>query len=194
MIEFVRGKLVSRTDDSLVVDLGGFGMRIFVSKFSLTHFSAVVPGQEIMVFCQLRLREDGADLYGFYNQDELRIFRLLNTISGVGPKSAISILNIASLEELVSAISEKRADLLTSASGVGRKTAERIILELSGRVVAPRADEVVKKMEIDQDIVETLVGLGYRKDEAQRVISKIDASVQDINSRLKLALKILAKR
>ncbi len=194
MIEFLRGKLVLRTEDSLVVDLGGFGMRAFVSKFSLAHFSSVALGGEIMIFCQLRLREDGADLYGFHSQDELRIFRLLNTISGVGPKSAISILNIVNLEELVSAISEKRVDLLTNASGVGRKTAERIILELSGRVAAPGAEEVVKKMEVDRDVIETLVGLGYRKEEAQRALSKVDPGVHDINSRLKLVLKILAKR
>lgn len=194
MIEFIRGKLDSRRDDSLVIDLGGFGIRVFVSKFSLSRFSSVVLGGEVMIFCYLRLREDGADLYGFHSRDELRLFRLLNTISGVGPKSAISILNVASLEELVSAISEKRVDLLTNASGIGRKTAERIVLELGSRVVAPGADAVVKKMEIDQDIVETLVGLGYRKDEAQRAIGKIDSNVRDINSRLKLVLRVLSKR
>ena len=101
-------------------------------------------------------------------------------------------MDIAELTQLTAAIKENRPDLLTRASGIGRKTAERIILELKNKVLSEKSDAIVKKMETDADLVETLVGLGYRRDQARAALGKVDEKITDLQERLKAALKALS--
>src|ERR1700733_232500 len=99
---------------------------------------------------------------------------MLISVSGVGPKSALSILDIAQLDELSAAIKEGRPDLLTKAAGIGRKTAERVIIELRGRVQSSRSGAITEKMQTDSDLVEALMSLGYHRDQARAALAKVN--------------------
>jgi Holliday junction DNA helicase RuvA len=188
MIHSVKGRVAAISPNFAVVELGGLGIKVFMSSRGL---GALREGADVALMCHLHVREDALDLYGFRAPEELELFEMLLDISGVGPKSALAILDVADLSELAAAIQEGRPDLLTKASGIGRKTAERIVLELKGKVHAGGAEEMVKKMEGDSDLVETLVGLGYRRDQAKSALEKIGKEVMGLEMRLKEALRVL---
>ncbi len=192
MIYSIAGKLAIKSEHFVVVEIAGIGFKIFINKGNAKSLPA--PRADIKLFCYLNVKEDGMELYGFPSEDELRFFEMLNSVSGVGPKSALAILAISELKNLSAAIKENRPDLLTRASGIGRKTAERIILELKTKVQAERSESVVRKMESDADLTETLVGLGYRREEAKAALSKVDEKVVKMEDRLKTALKILGRK
>lgn len=192
MLYSVAGKLALKSDHFAVVAAGGFGIKLFASKETLKALPAA--GTDVKLFTHLYVREDALDLYGFFSPEELDFFEMLISVSGVGPKSALSIMDIAPLAELSAAIKEGRPDLLTRASGIGRKTAERVIVELRGKVASTRSGLVIEKMEGDADIVEALTGLGYRREEARTALAKVDPKVHDMEARLKAALAMLAKK
>ncbi len=192
MIYSISGKLAEKRDSFVVVDVAGIGFKLITHKRTLSNLPPI--GTEVKLFSHLHVREDILDLYGFLNEEELRFFELLISVSGVGPKSALSILEISELKELAAAIQENRPDLLTRASGIGRKTAERIILDLKGKVKSEMSGEAVKRMESDADIVETLTNLGYRREDAKTALQKVDKDVTGLELRLKAALKILGKK
>jgi Holliday junction DNA helicase RuvA len=189
MIYSVSGTLALKGENFLVLEVGGVGLQIFTHRRILENLPPV--GGTLKFFCHLHLREDAFELYGFSDPEELRFFRLLNSVSGVGPKSALSVLEIAELKQLAAAVKESRPDLLTRASGVGRKTAERIVLELRSKVTSDKAEAVVGIMESDADILEALTGLGYRRDQAKSALEKVGDKISDTESRLKGALKVL---
>ncbi len=192
MVHTVFGKLAAKGDRFVVVETGGLGLKIATNARNLKDAGAV--GGTVKLFTHLHVREDGMDLYGFLTEQELAFFEMLISVSGVGPKSALSILDVANLDELSAAIKEGRPDLLTRASGIGTKTAERIIVELRTKVQVVRSDRVVEKMEGDADIVEALTGLGYRREEARAAVAKVDAKIRGTEERLKAALAVLSKK
>jgi len=192
MIYSISGKLAEKKDSFVVVEVAGVGFKLTTHKRALSSLPPI--GAEVKLFSHLHVREDILDLYGFLNEEELHFFELLISVSGVGPKSALSILEISELKELAAAIQENRPDLLTRASGIGRKTAERIILDLKGKVKSEMSGEAVKRMESDADIVETLTNLGYRREDAKAALQKLDKEVTGLELRLKAALKILGKK
>ena len=192
MIYSISGKLIEKRDSFAVIEVLGVGIKLITHKRALSSMPPV--GNEVKLFSHLHVREDLLDLYGFTTEEELNFFELLISVSGVGPKSALSILEISELKELAAAIQENRPDLLTRASGIGRKTAERIIIDLKGKVKTEMSGEAVKRMESDADIVETLTNLGYRKDDAKTALEKVDKTVVGLELRLKAALKILGKK
>ena len=192
MLYSISGKLAGKSDHFAVLEAAGLGLKISVSARTLERLPKT--GEAVKLFSHLHVREDALELYGFLSEEELRFFELLISVSGVGPKSAIAILNIADIKELAAAIKENRPDLLTRASGIGRKTGERIVLELKSRVESPRAGLTVPKMESDVDIVETLAGLGYKRQEAKDALAKVDEKIVDLEERLKAALKNLTNK
>jgi Holliday junction DNA helicase RuvA len=192
MIHGVRGKLIARGDNFLVVGTGSVDLKISVSGRTLGWAGS--PGGEIRLFTHFHIREDAMELYGFPSEDELEFFELLISVSGVGPRSGLSIIDVAPLEELSAAIHEGRPDLLTKASGIGRKTAERIIVELRGKVASVRSGEVVLQMDTDADLVEALSNLGYRREEAREALARIPRDVTGVEARLKEALRLLGGR
>jgi Holliday junction DNA helicase RuvA len=192
MIQNLTGTLRAKGAGSLTLEVGGVGLKVQAAERLMRRLPALGAG--LTLFTHLHVREDALELYGFMNQAELEFFELLLSVSGVGPKSALAILDVSELDNLTAAIQEGRPDLLTKAAGVGRKTAERVVLELKGRVVARQSGATVKKMETDTDLAETLTGLGYRREEAKAALEKIGAEVNDMEARLKAALKLLSKR
>lgn len=189
MIVSLKGELLARGENHIIVGMSGLGLKVFIPKRMLSSLPSLQS--HISIFTHLNVKEDALDLYGFENPEELRLFELLISVSGVGPKSAIAILDVAELHKITAAIQEGRADLLTQASGIGRKTAERIILELKSKVYAPESEVSVKSMEANNDLVETLFSLGYRKEDARFALEGVEDSVVGLEDRLKAALKIL---
>lgn len=192
MLYGVSGKLALKADHFAVVTVGGFGIKLFASKETLSALPAT--GADVRFFTHLYVREDALDLYGFLTPEGLQFFEMLISVSGIGPKSALSILDIAPLNELRAAIKEGRPDLLTRASGIGRKTAERVIVELRGKVESVKSGLIVEKMETDADLVEALVGLGYRREQARAALAKVDQKISGTEERLKAALAALGKK
>lgn len=192
MIYSIRGQVLIKELQFAVIDMHGIGLKVSMTARALANLP--LPGDEVELFSHLNVKEDALDLYGFTSKEELGFFEMVIGVSGVGPKSALAILDVAPLSELCAAIEAGRPDLLTRASGVGRKTAERIILDLRGKVSAPEGEATVRRMEGDTDLIDTLVGLGYKRDQAKAAIEKIAPETEGLESRLKAVLKVLGTR
>lgn len=191
MIHTLHGKLVTKYKNSLLIEVGGVGFKVSVPESVL----AALPdsGSDIQIFTFLYLREDHVALYGFLTEKDLEVFAMLNAVTGIGPKTALGILGLTSTEKLLAAIQGGHVELLTKASGIGRKTAERIILELREKIQGVENGDLVATMKSDADIVSALQNLGYSHGDAKEALQKIDAGVLDIEARIKSALRLLKK-
>jgi len=186
MISQLRGNVIHKDLKYIVVDVAGVGYKISTSA-GLSEKTII--GKEITIWTHLAVREDAMDLYGFMTKDELDFFELLiSSVSGVGPKSALGILNLSSLSSLRRAIASGNSDELTKVSGIGRKTAEKIVLELR--------DKMEKYSETDNtangdfgDAMEALKALGYSEKQSRDALKK--AGEGDTSEVVKKALKIL---
>jgi Holliday junction DNA helicase RuvA len=188
MIGSIRGKIILKTDKYLIVETGGIGYKVSVSPDTLSKASK--SGEEIFLFIHTHVREDAFDLYGFLNQEELEFFEMLINVSGIGPKGALSILGITSIETLRKAISIGDTSYLTKISGIGRKTAEKIVIELR--------DKIGKELEgsslqVELDALEALKSLGYSAVEAREALKKVSPNT-DTNNKIREALKILSSK
>jgi Holliday junction DNA helicase RuvA len=192
MIYSISGKLALKEVNFAVVEAGGLGLKLFASKGTLEGLPAV--GTDVKFFCHLHVREDALDLFGFTTADELEFFEMLISVSGVGPRSALAILDTGPLAELSAAIKENRPDLLTRAAGIGRKTAERVIVELRTKVQSSKSGAVVEKMQTDSDLVEALMSLGYHRDQARAALAHVDEKIVGTEARLRAALAVLANK
>ena len=194
MIYSIKGKLAFKQKNFFVVDIGlsGQGGISFQIKTSFNVLKNLPQtGEVVNIYTYLHVREDALELYGFLNPEELEFFEMLISIAGIGPKSALGILGVEKIDKLKAAISEGRAELLTKASGVGKKTADRIILELRGKLKQEESGRIVGAMESDQDILDALIGLGYTRTQAKNAIEKIDSQITSVEERIRAALKIL---
>lgn len=189
MIGYLEGTVKGLRPGYLVLQTGGVGYRVATLKETLLRTS---EGVQAAFWIHTAVREDALDLYGFTHEEELRFFELLLTVSGIGPKSALAILDIASVETLGSAISSGNAGYLTSVSGVGKKTAEKIVLELKDKV---KASEGVSAgaLKGDQEALEAMRSLGYSAAEARDALRNVPASIEGGGERLREALKLLGK-
>ena len=189
MIHSLKGTLLEKKENFFVIGIGGIAFQVKSSFNVLKSLPQI--GQIVNVFTYLHVREDALELYGFLDEKELSFFELLIGISGIGPKSALGVLGVERVEKLKAAISEGRAELLTKASGVGKKTADRIILELRNKLSQEGSGEIVGIMQSDHDIIEALSNLGYTKSQAKEALSKVDSKINKMEDRIKEALKIL---
>ncbi|OGM98698.1 MAG: Holliday junction DNA helicase RuvA [Candidatus Yanofskybacteria bacterium RIFCSPHIGHO2_01_FULL_41_26] len=193
MIHFLTGKIITKGENFAVVENSGIGFKIFLTSDAIRK----LPDNDspVKLFCYLYIREEtGLELYGFLKEEELNFFGLLNSISGIGPKTALNILAIDRLENIMAAIIENRPDLLTRASGIGQKTAERVILELKSKIKLKTAKILTQKLDLDTEVEEALVGLGYSRRQVREILSKIPSEMTKIEERLREALRFLSKR
>ncbi len=192
MISSLYGKLESLGSDSAVINVNGIGFQVRMPTSTLSALGPV--GSEVGLHTHLQLREDGVTLYGFGSSDELSLFQILLSVSGVGPKLALSMLSALSVEQLTSAIATGSADLLTTAPGIGKKIASRLILELkdkigAGWVISPAAQIA----EENTEVIQALTSLGYSAAEATRAVSSLPASSKlSLEEKVKLALQYFA--
>lgn len=190
MIGHLTGTVFARKEGYAIISAGGVGYKVAASR---TALAAMTPGEATSLWTHLAVREDVLDLYGFENEEELRFFELLLSVSGIGPRSALAILDIASVESLRSAIAAGNAGYLTSVSGIGKKTAERIVVELRDKVGAPAALESAA-LQGDIEALEALRALGYTHAEAREALRQVPASIEGGSARLREALKVLGTR
>lgn len=192
MIGSLYGKLEEQGVNYVILNVGDVGYKIFVSRDTLTNLPKTENSSKL--FTYLYVRENELDLYGFLTRGELAMFELLIGISGIGPKGALSILSVASPKDLRIAILSGNDKLLTKVSGIGKKTAQKIILELKEKVEEFRiegGEGMPEELEQRQDAIDALVALGYLQRDAREALSHIPKEVMDIEERVKEALKIL---
>ena len=196
MISFLQGKVEFKTQKYAVLNVNGIGFKISVSSRTSRNLPKI--GTKIKLFCATILTRENIELYGFLSQPELEIFELLNSISGIGPKAGLKILNEMRPESLLTAISRGRSDLLTKATGVGSKKASRIILELADKIKKQKSEtlrlgsEQVGQMEFEFDLEEILKSLGYKQNQAREAIRRIPLKSKTLQEKIKSALKILS--
>ena len=191
MIAFIRGKIIAKRTGSIIIETNNLGYQIFIGE---KNWESLQPDQTVELFIYHNVREDTEDLYGFSNLDELSLFELLISVSGVGPKSALSVLSLASAEQIKQAIIIGDESLLTKVSGIGKKTAQRLILELKNKISGlplDLANGSILNSNVDQDDLEALLALGYSLPKARQALAKIDQQITDPAQRLKLALQNL---
>jgi holliday junction DNA helicase RuvA len=189
MIAKIKGKIAYFKDNYVVVDVGGIGYKVFVTNFAM---GKIAGSEEIEFYTHTYVREDILALYGFLTLDELGMFELLISISGIGPKAGIGILNIAEPRTIRTAIISGDSSILTRVSGVGKKTAERVILELSNKIAElPGEDQGMARA--DSEAIEALASLGYSVAEAREALKAVPESVKDVSERVRAALKGLGK-
>ncbi|MDD5749419.1 MAG: Holliday junction branch migration protein RuvA [Patescibacteria group bacterium] len=184
MIAYLKGKIIKKSQRSVIVFTGGLGYEVFLS---LKELEKTNIDQESEYFIYSHVKEDAFDLYGFEKYKELDFFKKLISVSGVGPRSAINVLALADIEDLKRAISSGQSDLLQQVAGIGKKTAERIVVELKEKFI----DEISSSLEElvgNQQVVAALVSLGYKPSEAADLAKGL-SSDGDLASRIKEALK-----
>ncbi|MBR1393756.1 MAG: Holliday junction branch migration protein RuvA [Ruminococcus sp.] len=196
MIYSVRGKLIHTEAELAVVECAGVG---YECRTSLSTLQKIAGKDEVMLLTYLNVREDGVDLFGFADEEELRSFKLLISVSGVGPKAAISILSAMSPQQFALAIATGDSKSFTQVKGIGKKTAERLCLELrdkvAGETISVRGQKAIAAPISGgsvSDAITALEVLGYSAAEAAGAVSKLDPSLS-VEELIKGALKQLAR-
>lgn len=188
MIARLKGTISAIAKDSIVVDVGGVGFRVFVPATLLEDLDG--RGEEITLFTHLHVRENELTLYGFASEDELALFRLLQTVSGIGPRVAMTMLSALSPDALRAALAQENLEVLTRVPGVGLKTAKKLAFELKDKVAAELGIGEFRApiSEADADLIAALTGLGYSVAEAQQAIRSLPRGPLPLEERLRLAL------
>ena len=199
MIYQITGEIVTYDPNTVILDCNGIGYEIFISANTLGRVSGKT-GEKITLLTFMKVSEDAIDLYGFYEQEERDIFKLLISVSGVGAKSAISILSLLTPSALCGAIANADAKSISKAQGIGSKTAQRIILELKDKIssVSDSEAEFITDSSVGGansvlgDAIDTLMVLGYKRGDAISALKGIDMNLP-LEEAVRLALKKMAK-
>ena len=201
MYSYIKGTLTEMEEDALVVEANGVGYHIYTTGQTFRYLPSL--GEEIKVYTYLHIREDAMLLFGFLTKDELKVFRLLLGVSGIGPKGALAILSVMTTDDLRFAVLGDDAKAIAKAPGVGAKTAQRLILELKDKLSLEDAFEqklehvqeaaVEKAKGAKNEAVQALVALGYSSSEALKALNGIEITEEtDVEDILKQALKNMA--
>lgn len=189
MIGHISGEVLALRPSYAILSACGVGYKVYATRETLASLS---PGSSAALWTHLAVREDILDLYGFAEEEQLRFFELLLTVPGIGPKSALAVLDIASIETLRSAIAAGNASYLTNVSGIGKKTAGKIVLELKEKVGIADAARAAS-LSGDAEALEAMRALGYSQEEGREALRKVPADVQGSSARLREALRLLGK-
>jgi len=188
MIAHLSGVLLFRGSKYILVDVSGVGYKVHISLE--TAKTLPKKGEQTELFTHLYVRENALELYGFATMAELEFFEMLIAISGIGPRSALGILSVAPLDTLKRAIASGDASYLTKVSGIGKKIAEKIVVELRDKLAGEAEVAAFPDM---SDALDALVSLGYSTREAREALHKISAEAASIDAKVKAALKILGR-
>ena len=185
MIGYLRGKVVYLSPDYVLLEVNGVGYEVVCSGAAFSRLSGVKGGEEGEVYTYLQVKEDGVTLYGFADPKEKELFLRLTSVQGVGAKMAIGVLSALRPEDLLQAIATADVKRLCTAKGLGKKTAERIVLELHGKISVdelldgasePKAVKTAKISREDEDAVSALMGLGFTRQESVRAVERAKES------------------
>lgn len=202
MYSYIRGILTDQDEETIVVEAAGVGYNIYTTGQT---FQALPPiGSEVKIYTYLQVREDAMTLFGFLTKDDLKVFKLLLGVNGIGPKGAIGILSVMTTDDLQFAVLADDAKAIAKAPGVGNKTAQRLILELKDKLSLEEAfeqklahtaqsEEAHTTSGMQNEAVQALVALGYSSSEALKAVSAVELTEQmDTEALLKAALKKMA--
>ncbi|PID83607.1 Holliday junction branch migration protein RuvA [Candidatus Campbellbacteria bacterium] len=188
MINTLEGKVTIKEESFLVLNVNNIGYKIFVG----TDLQNVSVGTDLFVYTYLSVKETSLELYGFATHDYLKIFELLLTISGIGPKAALGILSVSTPASLKKAVLTENTDELTKVSGIGKKNAQKIIIELKNKIEKIKLDQTVSES-FDLEVYETLESLGFERTKVREVLTELDESL-NTEQKIKMALKILGRK
>jgi len=188
MISSLHGKVESLGGDWAIINVGGIGFQVYMPTSTLSTLGSI--GKEVQLYTHLHLREDNATLYGFASSEELSLFQTLIGVTGLGPKMGLVMLSGMSVEQLVTAIATGSADLLTVIPGIGKKVANRIVLELKEKIgagwITTPATQLAQE---NTDVLAALTSLGYSAVEATKAVATLPSSSDlSLEEKVKLAL------
>ena len=199
MYSYIKGELVEVLENSIVIDNHGIGYEIKIPD-SISHtFSGI--GQEIKIYTYTYVREDAFQLYGFLTRDDLNVFRLLLSVNGIGPKGALAVLSVMTPDELRFAVLAEDDKVIAKAPGIGKKSAQRVIIELKDKlsveeIITPRSKDISEKSQrniVKNEAIQALTALGYSATEALKVVNGVEITEETtVEELLKLALKTMS--
>ncbi len=193
MISYLKGSILVKKPKYLILLVNNVGYEVFASEKTLSLLNET---SEASLYIHHHITENAQQLYGFINQPELEMFKNLISISGVGPKSALGVMASATVEDIIQAILSEDPALLRTVSGIGPKTAERIVVELKSKIGKLGKEMNLKDSSVaprDIETIEALIGLGYSRKEVMEVIRQVPTEITDTSERIKGALKLLGK-
>lgn len=190
MIGFIKGTVRDISSRSVIIETTGVGYEIYATTDTLTKARLDAP---LALFTHLAVRDDALELYGFESRKELSFFQILITVSGVGPRSAVAIVNLGSIDAIKKAIGSGDVSYLTRVSGIGKKTAERIVVELRDKLASLGHSAAAGELSHEADALEALIGLGYSREEARDALKRIPETITDTNEKIKAVLKMMGK-
>lgn len=193
MIAFVRGLLYEIHDDNVTIDCGSLGYKVFVPTISITQ----QIGDEVLLHTYQHVKEDNISLYGFLDTKQLEIFKLCISVSGIGPKSGLGIVNQLSIEQIYTGIQREDYTVFTKVSGIGKKTAQRLVLELKDKIKdqdtslsnLPVTESSIGEINIVSQAMEALTSLGYKRQEVERLVKGAAKTSDNVSEIIKIVLK-----
>jgi Holliday junction DNA helicase RuvA len=191
MIGSLNGRLLEKYPTELLIECGGVGYEV---KISLHTFSQLFENESIKIYTKLIVREDAHLLYGFNTKDEREMFNFLISVSGIGPNTALIMLSSLSPEEIANAIQTEDVTTIQKVKGIGAKTAQRVIIDLKGKVLKFSGDTEINNSKNNTnrfDALTALVSLGFDKKSAEKVLDRIDSGSETVEQLIKGALKLL---
>ena len=190
MLAYIEGEIKHKGESYVVVLANGVGYKVFVGA---PVWVDLAMGATAKFFLYHHVREDQSALFGFKGADELAMFELLLTISGIGPKSALAVLSVGQVDEIKESIAMGDPSLLTKVSGIGKKTAERVVLELRDKIGAYKSGPAGPGLKASSDEIDALVALGYNVIQAREALKAVDPDIQDSGERIRSALRSLGR-
>ena len=199
MFAYIKGSLEMKFKNYVVIDVGGLGYKIFMAENAINDIGEI--GETVKVFTYYRVREDDVSIFGFKTQEELRMFELLLSVSGVGAKSALGMLSCIEPSEFAIAVISNNVKLLTQIPGIGPKSAQRIILELKDKVKSEQSEEQIEESKIKsakvnenvQEAISGLMVLGYSRKDIEKAFEHLTVETLSVEDLIKKGLILLSK-
>jgi len=188
MLRSVRGIVARKAPGYCVLETGAFGLKVSVNARTAEKLR---EGEEAKLACSMHLKDTAVELYGFENETALSLFEMLISVSGIGPRTALHIMDADAPERIAAAIIEGKSDFLAATPGIGKKTAARVVMELRDKLHLGESSEIAKTLDVDADVEDVLVNLGYNRRDVKRVVQSLGAAPEKLEDRIKAALKRL---
>ncbi len=192
MLAYIEGKLIKKTNNAAIIKTGALAYKVFVKEKDLL---ALKLNDNVALCLHHHIKEDASDLYGFLTWPEQEMFNLLLSVNGVGPKSALAILSMASIEDISNAVHTNDSEMLTKVAGIGKKTAARLVLDLKNKLdnFSNNLGENNQAFSFTSDELDALMSLGYSLSESREALNLVDKEIGDSALKIKAALKLIGK-
>ena len=192
MIGMLKGTLALRNDPYVIVDVHGVGYKVYITS---QLFPSLTLGQELTVFTHTHVREDALELFGFPTAEDLKLFELLIDVNGIGPKTAVGVFAVGSRNEIVGAIAQANVDFFTGVPRLGKKNAQKIIIELKNKIGGKEELDLREETsDIELETIAALEGIGFSEREARLALKAIEGKGTTVQEKVKFALKQLGKK